>query len=56
MEIYLNDLFIYWKCLWSDTTDLHSLLQNLNSKIKSTMEHSFKELLFLDIYIKNENS
>ena len=32
--------------------ELHELLQNLHSKIKFTMEHSLKELPFLDILIK----
>ena len=35
---------------------LHNLLQNLHPKIKFPMEHSFKELPFLDISIKNKNS
>ena len=32
--------------------ELQNLLQNLHPKIKFTMEHSSKELLFLDILIK----
>ena len=35
--------------------DLHNILQNLNPKIKFTMEYSCKELPFLDILVKNEN-
>ena len=35
--------------------NLYNLLQNLNLKIKFTIEHNFKELPFLDILIKNQN-
>ena len=38
-----------------DVNELHNLLQNLHPKIKFTMEHSSKELSFLDILIKNIN-
>ena len=38
-----------------DINELYELLQNLHPKIKLTMEHSLKELLFLDILIKNVN-
>ena len=41
---------------WGDINDLHDLLQNLHPKIKFAMEHSSKELPFLDILIKNVNS
>ena len=33
----------------------YNLLQNINLKINVTIEHSSKELLFLDIFIKNVN-
>ena len=46
---YLDDCFIFWKCPWRDINELHNLLQNLRLKIKFTMEHSSKELSFLDI-------
>ena len=46
---------IFWKCPWRNINELHNLLQNLHPKIKFTMEYGFKELPFLDIYIKNEN-
>ena len=36
--------------------ELHNLLQNLHSKIKFAMEHSSKELPFLDILKKSVNS
>ena len=49
---YLDDWFIFW---W-DINGLHSLLQNLHPKIKFTMEHSSKELPFLDILLKNVNN
>ena len=52
---YLDDCFIFWKCPWGDINELHNLLQNLHPKIKFTMEHSLKELSFLNILIKNEN-
>ena len=55
---YLDDCFIFWKCPWENINELYNLLQNLHphqKKKKFTMEHSFKELLFLDILIKNEN-
>ena len=55
MEKYLEDCFIFWKCPWEDINELHNLLQNLHPKIKFTMEHSSKELLFLDIIIKTIN-
>ena len=48
--------FIFWKCLWGDINELENLLQNQYPKIKFTMEHSLKELPFLNILIKNENS
>ena len=35
--------------------DLYILHQNLHPKIKLTMEHSFKELPFLDVLIKPQN-
>ena len=34
-------------------TDLPNLLQNLHPNINFTMEHNFKELPFLGIFIKN---
>ena len=49
---YLNDYFIFWKYPLGDINELHDLLQNLHPKIKSTMEHSVKELPFLYILIK----
>ena len=52
---YLDDCFIFWKCPWGDINELRNLLQNLHPKIKFTMEHSLKELPFLDILIKNAN-
>ena len=52
---YLDDCFIFWKCPMEDINELHNLLQNLHPKIKFTMEHSSKELPFLDILIKDVN-
>ena len=49
---YLDHCFIFWKYPWGDINKLHNQLQNLHPKIKLTMEHSLKELLFLDILIK----
>ena len=46
-KIYLDDCFIFWKCPWGDINELRNQLQ--------TMEHSSKELSFLDIFIKNVN-
>ena len=37
-----------------NVNNLHKLLQNLHPKIKFTIEHNFKELLVLDILIKNQ--
>ena len=54
-ERYLDGCFIFWKCPWGDINELHNLLQDLHPKIKFTMEHSSKELPFLDILIKNVN-
>ena len=51
MEIYFDGCFIFWKCPWGDINELHNLLQNLQLKIKFTMEHSSKEPPFLDILI-----
>ena len=52
MEKTFRWYFIFWKYLWGDINELHNLLQNLHPKIKFTMEHSSKELTFLDILIK----
>ena len=49
---YLDDCFIFWKCPEGDINELHNLQQNLPTKIKFTMEHSTKELPFLEILIK----
>ena len=38
-----------------DINELHELLQNLTPRIKFTMEHSLKELPFLEMLIKNVN-
>ena len=38
-----------------DINELHDLLQNVHPQIKFTMEHSLKELPFLDILVKNVN-
>ena len=54
MEKYLDDRFIFWTCPWVDIWEL--LLQILHLKITFTTKHSFIELPFLDILIKNENS
>ena len=35
-----------------DINELHNLLQSLHPKIKFSIEHSSKELLFLDVLIK----
>ena len=43
----------YLKMLMGHINNLHNLLQKLHPKIKFTMEHRFKELLFLDILINN---
>ena len=42
----------YW---WDNIKDLHNLFQNRHPKIKFAMEHSSKELPFVDILIKKEN-
>ena len=52
---YLDDCFLFWKWPWGDINELHHLLQNVLPKIKFTMEHSSKELPFLDSLIKNIN-
>ena len=44
-----------WSTYGGDNNELRNLLQNLHPKIKFTMEHSPKELPFLDILIKNVN-
>ena len=51
---YLDDCFIFCSFLWGNINNLHRLLQNLLPLF--TMERSFKELPFLDILIKNQNS
>ena len=48
---YLDDCFIFWKYLWGNINDLITYSKNLDSKIKSTIEHRFAELSFLDIFI-----
>ena len=55
MEKIFGWLLHILKCSWGDINELHNLLQNQHLKIKFTMEHSLKELLFLDILIKNVN-
>ena len=45
---------MFWKYPRGNIYELHNLLQNLHPKIKFTMEHSFKELPFLDILIKTK--
>ena len=48
-KIYLDDYFIFWIFPYGDINELLNLLQNLLPKIKFTMEHSSKDLPFLDI-------
>ena len=52
---YLDDCFIFWKCLCGHINEIHNLFQNLHPEINFTVEHSSKELSFLDILIKSEN-
>ena len=52
-KIYFYECFIFWKCPWGDIHELHNLPQNLHRQIEFTMEHSSKELPFLDILTKN---
>ena len=47
--------YVYFSSLMLSSENMHNLLQNLHSKIKFTIEHSSKELPFLDILIKNVN-
>ena len=47
-KIYFDGYFIFWNYPWGDINELHNLLQNLHPKIKFTIEHSSKELTFLD--------
>ena len=54
-ERYLDDCFIFWKYPWGHINELHNLLQNFYPQIRFTMEHSSKELPFLDILIKKVN-
>ena len=49
---YLDNCFIFWKCQWGDITKLPNPIPNLSPQIKFTMEHSSKELPFLDILKK----
>ena len=49
---YLDDCFLFWKYLWGDNNELLNQLQNVYPKIKFSMEHSSKELPFLDILTK----
>ena len=43
---------LYSGNILGDINELHDLLQNLHPKIQFTMEHSLKELPYLDILIK----
>ena len=52
---YFYDCFILLKCPWGGINELHNLRQNLNPKIKFTIEHISKERPFLDTLIKNVN-
>ena len=54
-KCYRDDCLIFWKCPWEDINNLHNLLQNLHPKITFIIEHSFKELPFLDMLIRNWN-
>ena len=54
-KIYLDYCFIFWKCPLGDINELRNPRQNLHPKMKFTMEHSLKELKFLDILIKKVN-
>ena len=46
MEKIHRLLFHILEMLWDNINDLHNLLQNLPTKIKLNIEHSFKELPF----------
>ena len=52
----MDDRFIFWRCSWSSIKNLHNLLQNVDPKIKLSIEHNFKDLTFLGILIENENA
>ena len=45
----------FWESTGGDINELQNLLKNLHLEIKFTMEHSSKELPFLDILIKSLN-
>ena len=52
---YLDDCLIFRKYPMVDINELHKLLQNLHPEIEFTIEHSSKELPFVEIIIKNVN-
>ena len=52
---YLDDYIIFWKYPGTNINDSHNLLQNQQPKIKFTILHNFKEQLFLNILITNQN-
>ena len=50
-----TELIRSWKRYLDDYFNgLYNLLSNLLPKIKFIIEHNFKELLFLDILVKNQ--
>ena len=51
---YLDDCFILWKPSWGNIEELFSMLQNLHTQIKFTMENNPKEIPFLDILITKD--
>jgi len=54
---YIDDCFIVWPDTKYNLKDFENELNNLHAKFKFTMEHSTKEIAFLDIrtYINNHN-
>lgn len=53
---YLDDCFILWKQSWGNIHDLFSMLQDLHTNIKFTMEHNTTEIPFLDILVRKHGN
>ena len=51
---YLDDCFINWIFGEDDLRRFHTLLNSLDPNIQFTIEHSTKQLAFLDILIKKD--
>ena len=52
---YLDDCFVIWKDSFGDITNFHQFLNNMNDKIKFTLECNKNKLNFLDVCVYKED-